>query len=245
VLVEIPENPKGLVFIVHGFMSAAKRASPTAMAETFLTHNSIAVRFDTTHSFGESDGSPELATITSFIHDLEDVVAWAKNQPWFQTPYLLSGNSLGGITVLEHAHTYKNDVKGVAALAPVISGMFSEEAALRRVPSKLPQWRETGFETRQIAGPPATTVIIPWSHMEDRYNYDVLAYAPEMRTPLFLYVGSIDESCPADQQQVLFDAWGTDKKELHISENMSHGLHTPEEVSAYKTKLDAWLARIL
>jgi pimeloyl-ACP methyl ester carboxylesterase len=245
VLVEIPENPKGLMFIVHGFLSHSQKISPTAMAETALAHNLIAVRFDTTHSFGRSDGSPELATITSYIHDLEDVVMWSKTQPWFIWPYLLSGSSLGGITVLEHAHTYKNDVKAVAALAPVISGELSEQAALRRIPSKLPQWRETGFETREVSGPPPVTVIIPWSHMEDRYNYNVLAYAPQMTTPLFLYVGSLDESCPADQQQLLFDAWGADQKEFHIFENMPHGLHTPEHVAAYKARLSNWLAKIL
>jgi hypothetical protein len=39
VLVEIPGNPKGLMFIVHGFLSHSQKISSTAMAETVLAHN--------------------------------------------------------------------------------------------------------------------------------------------------------------------------------------------------------------
>lgn len=244
VMVETPETPKGLIFLVHGFLTSSTRPSVNAMAETTLKNGLISVRFDTTHSTGESDGSPENATITSYIEDLEDVVKWAKTQSWFQSPYLISGSSLGGITAIEHAHNHHNDVKAVAALAPVISGALSLQAAQKRNAEKLTEWQQNGFEVRTINVPNPIEVKVPWSHMEDRMKYDVLGYASNMTMPLFLYVGSIDESCPPDQQHMLYKAWGSQKKELIIHEGMPHGLQTIEQISAYKQSLDTWLKSV-
>lgn len=245
VTVEQPEKSRGLIFITHGFLSAGHRISPTAIAEVSLANQLTSVRFDTTHSCGESDGQPENATITSYKEDLNTLVDWAKKQDWFRSKYFLAGSSLGGIASLEHAHNHPEEVLGLGLLAPVISGDFSMQAAAKRPINKMPDWQRTGFETRDCPTSPTGKIHVPWSHMEDRFQYNALAYAPEMQAPLMIIVGSHDESCPADQQQQLFDAWGATKKELHIVNGAPHGFGQPEHVQMLKSHFDNWLKKVI
>lgn len=242
VLVELPRNPRGLAFIMHAFTSAKHRPTASAQAQTTLKNNLITVRFDTTHSTGESDGSPELATITSFLEDLTDVITWAKNQEWYQEPFILSGSSLGGIAILEYAHLHPHKVKAVAPVAPVISGELSIEAYKAFRHDKLKQWQDTGFvevETNK------SMIQVPWSHMEDRMNYNALSYAADIMIPVFLLVGEKDTSCPPTHQQKLYDALGTRNKELHIVEDIPHQWHSEDALNSLQNLFDKWLKKIL
>src|SRR3972149_12202676 len=80
VLIEKPENPKGLAFVMHGLGGFKEQPHIPTFAEVFLENNYTVVRFDTTNSIGESEGKMEDVTITSFSEDLEDVISWAKSQ---------------------------------------------------------------------------------------------------------------------------------------------------------------------
>ncbi len=207
-----------------------------------LDNGLVVVRFDTTHATGESDGSPELATITSFYEDLTDVIAWAQSQAWYAEPFILSGSSLGGITVLEYAHAHPERVKAVAPIATVISGKLSQDAYQKYQPAKNRQWREEGFVELQLHSGP---VRVPWRHTEDRMRYAALAYASKLSLPVFLIVGSEDTSCPPDQQRMLYEALASKEKELHIIQGAPHSLQDEAHLSELRTRFDAWLKKIL
>lgn len=241
VLVEIPANPKGLVFIVHGWTSSRNSSSAVAFAETTLQHNMIAVRFDCTHSSGESDGSIELSTISTFVDDLDAVVQWAKTQPWFQTPYILAGNSLGGITILEHTHKHKNEVCAIALIATVVSGELSVQARLRKDPEAMARWQAAGIQHQTYT---AGSADFPWTHMEDRLNHDALVYASELTMPVLMCVGSEDDSCPPDHQRLLYDALGSNDKELHIIDGAPHSYKDPAHVAVLKSHIYEWFVKI-
>lgn len=241
VLAEIPENPAGVMFIMHGWKSNKVTATATAFAEIAVAQNMVAVRFDCTHSNGESDGDITKSTVTTFLDNLDDVIAWAKTQTWFQAPYILAGTSLGGTAMLAYAHDHQDEIKAIAPVASVISGQLSIESRNRRDPDAIEKWRTTGFEHQKYTNGQAT---FPWSHMADRLLYDALLYAPTLTMPVFLCGGSEDETCPPDHQRLLYDALGSADKELHVIDGAPHILREPEHLSVLKAHFSDWLGRV-
>jgi alpha-beta hydrolase superfamily lysophospholipase len=72
-----PTSQKGLVFIMPGLGSYHTKPEFRALAEICTRHGYIAISFDPTHSFGESEGEYADATFTGYASDLEDVIEWA------------------------------------------------------------------------------------------------------------------------------------------------------------------------
>lgn len=143
VLLEKNENPKGLAFVMHGLSGSKDQPHIAVFAQAFKNKAFTVVRFDTTNTYGESDGKYEDATTTNYYEDLEDVIAWAKTQDWYQEPFWLVGHSLGGISIILYAEKHPGEVKGLAPISTVVSGKLSAEA---RGPEKMKQWQEKGFE---------------------------------------------------------------------------------------------------
>ncbi len=96
VAVERANNAKGLVFVMHGLGGSKKQPHIITFADAFGGSGYDVVRFDTTNTFGESDGKYEDATVTNYYEDLEDVIQWAQGQDWYREPFTLVGHSLGG-----------------------------------------------------------------------------------------------------------------------------------------------------
>jgi pimeloyl-ACP methyl ester carboxylesterase len=245
VLIEKPEQPKGMVFILHGFSSAKSRGHVSAIAQSALENGLTAIRFDATHSSGESDGKIELATVTSFAADLEDVITWTKKQEWYQEPFTLVGMSLGGLAVLEHTHTHPSEVKAIAPIGTVVSGDLSFESYHTYKKEELEEWQKKGYIEMHNPSIPDEQIKLPWSHMEDRMRYDALSYAHKITVPSFMIVGSEDTSCPPEHQQMLHDALGSKQKELHIIKDMTHYWRAEEHVALLKNYFDVWLKKII
>ena len=113
VLVEEAKNTKGLAFVMHGLGANKETAGTMTMAEAFRNNNYTVVRFDTTNTFGESDGKYEDATLTNYYEDLEDVIAWAGSQSWYIEPFVLAGSSFGGFCVAYYTENYPAKVKSI------------------------------------------------------------------------------------------------------------------------------------
>lgn len=241
VRIEIPENPKGLIVITHGWKSNKDSPSIAPYAVAALAHGLTVLRFDCTCSTGQSDGPVAQSTISSFVSDLDDVIDWAKTQPWFQSPYLMAGHSMGGIAILEHARRHPSDVRAIAPTATVISGHLSIEAYQRDDATRLARWQKTGFERQIFTGGSAR---FPWSHMEDRLKYNALDYAAGLTLPVFMCVGSEDSSCPPDHQRLLYEALGSRDKELHIIHGAPHAIREPKPVAELKQYFSDWLVKI-
>ena len=64
ILVEARPNAKGLVFVMHGLGGSKGQPHISAMAKVFFESGYTVVRFDTTNTFGESDGAYEDMTVT-------------------------------------------------------------------------------------------------------------------------------------------------------------------------------------
>ncbi len=236
--VDIPSDPRGLMFLVHGWKSSMNGASMRPVAEAAHDNNLTTVRFDCTHSTGESDGEIPKSTITTFVQDLEDVVNWARGQGWFQTPYIVAGGSLGGITVLEHARAYGPEVKALIPIVTVVSGALSRDALEARSPGAYSAWQHDGSMVVDSARGDQT---IPWSHAEDRLKYDAMTYADQLTMPVFMCGAEHDTSCPVAHQRLLFNALGSTNKEMHVIPGCPHRIAEPQHAEFLRTRLSAWL----
>ncbi|MBI3458746.1 alpha/beta fold hydrolase [Candidatus Azambacteria bacterium] len=131
VLVEKNESQKGLAFVMHGLSGFKEQDHIAIFADAFKEKDFTVVRFDTTNTFGESDGKYENATMTNYYEDLEDVIKWAQEQKWYQEPFVLSGHSLGGMGTTLYAEKYPKKVLALAPISVVVSGKLIMEAHKR------------------------------------------------------------------------------------------------------------------
>lgn len=222
VVIDAAPERKGLAFIAHGLGSSKDSPRIALMAGAFRKRGFTAVRYDTTNTFGESDGDYEHATVTNYYEDLEDVAEWAKSQDWYQEPFALAGSSLGGMCVILYAERHPERVRGLAPVAPVVSGALRVEARNAREPGSIERWKEKGFLEEEDEKRPGTVRKLLWSHIEDSMQYDTLADAEKLAMPVLLIVGADDPITPSGHVKKLFDAIPAGDKELHVVAGMGH-----------------------
>ena len=238
VVVEENKNPKGLVFVMHGLGGFKEQKHIQAFTDAFRENDFTTVLFDTTHTYGESDGLYEDATTTNYYEDLEDVINWAKTQSWFQKPFWLVGHSLGGISTALYAERHPNEVKALAPISTVVSGELSVETKKTR--GTLDEWKKTGWLFAKSESKPGLIKKLKWSEMEDRLKYDLLPEANKLTMPVLLIVGDKDDGTPPEHQKILFDKL-PGKKEMHIIKNAPHTFKDPEHLAEIKTIFDTWI----
>lgn len=242
VVVEGPETAGQLAFVMHGLSGNKNELHIRAMAETFLDAGYTVVTFDTTNTFGESEGQYEDATLTGYYNDLEDVITWASKQAWYAEPFVLVGHSLGGISAALFAQKYPNKVRALAPVSTVVSGELTLQTPLSDPRSQyLDEWKRAGFQITK--GPGGREERLKWACMEDRLRYDLLPEATKLTMPVFMAVGDKDESTPPKHQQILYDTLPS-KKELHIIAGAEHSFTRPHEREELATLLKDWVAKL-
>lgn len=241
VVVDQPDNPQGLAFVMHGLGGFKEQPHIETFAKSFKDSGYTAVRFDTTNTFGESDGDYENATVTNYYNDLEAVINWAKTQSWYQEPFCLCGHSLGGICAALFAEKYPDKVKALAPISTVVSGELSTQTPSHQAEDA--EWRRTGYSIKESASKPGLMKRLKWSHMEDRLKYDLMPNVSKLLMPVLLIVGEIDGSTPPSHQKVLFDAL-PGKKELHIIKGALHTFRAPEHLEEIYNIMTTWIKNL-
>ena len=243
VVVEGEDADGGLVFVMHGLGSNKDKKHIRVIAETFLEKGYTVVSFDTTNTFGKSDGAYEDSTVTNYYSDLEDVIAWAKLQTWYREPFVLAGHSLGGISVALFAEKYPDKVRALLPLAPVVSGKLSVETySLFPQLESLEEWKRTGVRiTKSRDG--TFEKRLKWSHMEDRLKYDLIPEARKLTMPVLIVVGEKDDRTPPVHQEILFKAL-SGKKQLHVIPGSDHSFSRAEDREDLKGVISNWLNTI-
>lgn len=238
VLVEETKNPKGLAFIMHRLGGFKEQAHVQTFAQAFRDAGYTIVLFDTTNTFGESDGKYEDATVTNYYEDLEDVIAWASGQSWYQEPFCLTGHSLGGICIALYAEKHPKKVKALAPISTVVSGELSTQTTKHQKYRE--EWRRTGWREYRSETDPNRIKRLPWSHMEDRLKYDLLPDVKKLTMPVLMIVGENDDNTPPNQQKILFEKL-PGKKELHIIKGGPHTFRDPAHLQEIKEIFDKWI----
>ena len=244
VVVNIPEKPVGIAFVMHGLSGYKEQLSIQVAADVFYKQDLVSVIFDTTNTFGESEGDYEKATAEQYYQDLEDVISWSKSQDWYQEPFFVSGESFGGYCATRFAETYPGLVKGLFAFAPFISGKTSEEAHKRFASEEFAEWEKTGWLCKPSSSKPGLIKKLPWSHMEERYKHDLMLNVSKITAPVLLVVGEKDTSIPPYQQKVLFDAINSEK-EMVIVSGAPHNFKKEDDLNTLKIILTKWIKKVI
>lgn len=241
VLIEKSENQKGLAFVMHGLGGFKESAQLEVMAQAFKDGGYTVVRFDTTNTYGESEGDPQDATVTNYYEDLEDVIKWASGQNWYLEPFVLAGHSLGGICTALFAENYPEKIKALAPISTVVSGELS--VATKHHQEIDPKWKRKGVREWESSTRPGLIKRLKWSHVEDKLKYDLLDNVNKLTMPVLMAVGEFDDTTPLAHQQILFNAL-PGQKELHIIKGAKHTFVDKEYLEEFKRIFDNWIKKI-
>lgn len=235
--VEGEDKTKGLAFVIHGLGASKDQPQIRAIAESFWRSGYTVVSFDTTNGINMSEGDFRNATITQHYNDTRSVIEWAKSQPWYKEPFILSGSSLGGFSAVYYAINNPNEVKAIAPISPFISGQLSYDLG----GEKVKRWQESGWYTEESSSNHGFIRRLPWSHMEDRLKYDLRDGAPSIKVPALLVTGSLDTgSTSPESLKLLYDALEC-PKEMHIIENAPHTIKDSGHLAELQELIGNWL----
>lgn len=239
IIIDQSSDQSGLAFVVHGLGGFKEQDHIVAIAEAFQSCGFTTIRFDTTNTLGESGGRYEDATITNYYEDLEDVIAWASSQDWYQVPFVLSGHSLGATCTTLYAERHPDRVRALAPISPVVSGALSFEAYKRHDAQAFARWEETGRKEDVSNSKPGSVKWLPWSHMVDRMKYDLIVGASSLIMPVILIVGEHDTSTPPDHVRLLFEAL-PEPKGYFVIKDAPHTFRVKEQLAEIKDLLVTW-----
>lgn len=242
--VDAPDDPQDLVFIGHGRGGAMVQNHIQAFGQAFLENGFRVVYFDSTNSLGQSGGDLLNLTYDTYIGDLEDVIGWAKQQPWFQTPFSLCGQSMGAQAVAWYAEHHPEEIKYLAPIAPVVNfELWSKTMTLEY----LEKWQKDGFVAESSRTFPGVIGRTGWGLVESQKKYDLLPLADRLTMPVLFMVGEFDQPCPYENQKVLFDKIPSKNKKFVKIAGAEHSFRNAQtqeygqEVQEAKQALSAWL----
>lgn len=228
-----------LAFVMHGLSGSKDESHIRTIAESFVSNGYTVVTWDAVHTFGESTGGAyEDATITNYLADLEDVIAWSKNQAWHTEKFVLAGHSFGGICVTLYAQQHPENIVALAPISTVISGSLSFETKV----DILADWKSSGTRID-----PATDTRpekrLKWNNMEDRLQYDILRNVDVLTMPVLLIVGENDIATPPKHQKILCDIL-PGRKEMHIIAGAPHTFSSEQELKELSELFNSWIGTL-
>ena len=235
VVVEKADNQIGLAFVMHGLGDSKDSDHIRTFVNCFLDNNYTVVSFDTTNTFGESEGVFEDANITNYYEDFEDVINWTKKQDFFQKPFILCGHSLGAICSAFYAENNPEEIKSLAPFSTVINAELSRQTYSKE---ELIDWEKTGWLTEDWGA--QGKIRLKWSYMKEKEKYDLLKRVNNLTMPVLMIVGELDNCTPPEQQKVLFDKL-PGKKEMHIIEKAPHTFRTKNHLNEIYKIIDNWI----
>ncbi|HEU0085458.1 MAG TPA: alpha/beta fold hydrolase [Candidatus Paceibacterota bacterium] len=241
-VLETPEGDSfGTCIIQHGYGGFKEQPSIQSMKTAFLHKGFQAFIFDTTNSFGESDGKFEDARLGLHAEDLEDVISWAKKQEWFKRPLALVGTSMGGYSVLSYAEKNPKEVSCCIAHAPVVSGKFLREGKEEREPGILKKWEESGWHETESVSKPGFIRRSPWDVMVEYMNHDLLLNTNALTMPVLIIGGTKDTSVLVKHLQILFNAIPEGNKEIKVVEDLPHTPRKEKELDDLRKVIEEWI----
>lgn len=237
VVIEKPQDPRGLAFVMHGLGANKEQPQLVAIASAFVENGYIAIRFDARNTYGESQGNYENANVSNYLEDLKCVINWSSQQSWYIEPFILSGSSLGGMCSLLYAEEYPDKVKAIFSKAAVISGKLS----LQHYPKdKLTEWTKTGWRIDQSGSIPGLKKRLNWEQfINDKLKYDVLDGISRLTMPVFIVYGSEDAE-HIEHQKVLYEAL-PGPKDIQVINGAPHTIRDADTLKLLKSIFEKWI----
>lgn len=230
---------KGTGILQHGWGGNKEKTTMQAIKRGFHNAGFQTFNFDTTNTFGESDGDYEQSSQRLHTEDFFDVMTWAKQQNWYIRPVAISGHSMGGYSVAKYTEEHQEDVDFCIPVAPLVSGELLYQQYEKNRPEEIKKWKEEGvLESVSKEGDVKRKHY--WQY-EEWGEHDLLPEAHKITCSSLLIVGSEDDGCAPVHMQALLDAIGAKDKMLHVIEGAPHSYYEQSEQDECERVITEWL----
>ncbi len=196
-----------LALIAHGLNDVHDSAHMRALQAGFRAAGYDVLRWDATNSWGRSGGAQDQATLTATYADLEAVVNWAAQQPWWRQRFVLAGHSLGAAAALRYAATPVAGLDRLVLCAPVVAGRL---LARRLHPLIRTWWWFWG----RLPEPGHRGTSYRYNLLHDGLKYDGRRLAPQVQVPTLILAAQNDSLIPMAHVQQLASAFTVAPAEL-------------------------------
>lgn len=226
-------NADKLVFLEHGLGARKEYPHMLVLEEEFSKHGYNVVNIDATDSLNASDSSRGGVTFSGFYQDLEDVIAWAKEQSFYREPFALAGQSLGAEAVVFYASQNPEKVEFLVPCSfPWIDGKL-EFQNNKRTKDIL----EKGYFD-QISKSTGRVLRINRNYLDDLLSYDLTTQVGKIVAETHLIVGLKDSEYHIENNKKLFQLLNC-KKSLQMLDGVPHDLaNTTEDKEKFLKALE-------
>jgi uncharacterized protein len=218
---DVPERPRALVIVVHGFKGFKDWGFFPWLAQRLTQHHLAVCRFNMSRSgigddpetFGRLDLFED-DTYSTQLDDLHRAVKYAQSELPKLPTFLLGHSRGGGIAILGAANVPR--LCGVIAWSPIARADRWDDAAKK-------QWRTDGVReevnqrTKQVM---RMSPRILDDYEANRKTLDITAAAKRLPAPLLVIHGGRDESVPVEEGKLL--ASQSDDASMVIIERAGH-----------------------
>ncbi len=218
-----------LAILCPGYLDTKDYKHLTTLAERLVEKGYDVVRFDPTGTW-ESEGDISEYTTTQYLADIKSILEYMVNKNLYDY-VLLGGHSRGGqVSILFAAENPK--INAVFGIMPS-QGKVEEEDKK--------EWREAGvrLSKRDLPNDQSKTVEfkVPYSHMQDREQYNTLEAVKTVRAPIVLVAGELDDIVePAEVKEIFDDA--NEPKRFVLIEDIGHDYRLSEsEISKVNSRI--------
>jgi pimeloyl-ACP methyl ester carboxylesterase len=221
-------------YIAHGFSDVHDTPHMRVLTAAFVAAGYNVILWDATHSWGRSEGDQEQASFYYHHEDLEDVIEWSRDQPWYREQWVLAGHSLGGLMAGTYAAAHAARVAAVVLVAPVVSG----PALRRRIPLPVRWW----WHARGNLRLPGRGINRPaWEFMRSTWSYDLLAIAHRLTMPVLVVGAARDVLIPPRLLRRWYRRLPGGRKRLVVVPGARHGFDAPWEMERLREVVGEWL----
>lgn len=222
------KNSDRLAVICPGYLDTKDYDNFIKLADDLSKGGFIAVRFDPSGTW-ESEGTPENYNLTQYLKDVQSIIDFIKKESALKTICVL-GHSLGGLVSLLYASEHK-DISSVIGIMPPYSMIRPGKIRERDESS---DWAKNGFAISKRDLPlqqkGKKEFRVPFSVIQDAYQYDILKVAQKITAPVLLIAGGIDTTIPKEDVQKIYTTLNEPKK-IIILPNIGHNYRfNPEEI---------------
>ncbi len=224
----------------HGYSWVMQQIHILAVQDVFLKHGFQVFNFDTTNSFGKSDGHIRDARLWLHNNDFEDVTNWVKKQDRCVWKVLISWHSMWWYSVINYAQKY--DVDFVVPISPVVSGELLHEAYQKNESEKYNKWKSDWviyWESKTI---PWAIKESPREVMEEYLDHDWLQDADKIKAPILLITWENDTVCPPEHIQQFYDALTIEDKSFEVIAWSPHTFRSKEHLESLTSIIDKRLS---
>lgn len=183
----VPETgSRGFAIALHGLGGWQHQSVVETMARVACDAGYTTLTFDASDGAAAPDADFATSTTTGYLHDLEDAIAYAREQGLMTDTVMLLGHSLGGMIASMYAAAHPGEVSHLVLVAPAVSWKVYTKWFL---PYGI-WWFIT--DVHQAAGPAGATFPLRRSWLIDFLRHDIRTTSAGVSVPTLVVLGERD-----------------------------------------------------